>query len=76
MRYLVSWGTEPPVALDITLDYTPRIDEKTDQAIATVKETAIRMAKWYAMEHHAPARVDWQEYAFMRAELVTTVDSV
>ena len=76
MRYLISYGVQPPVALDVTQDYRPRPDELTDQAIANVRDTATRLAQWFAMEHHAPARVDWQEYAFLSAELVQFIDAV
>ena len=76
MRYLISYGTEPPVALDVDQDYVASGDEQTDEIITKVRNTATRLAQWYAMEHHAPARVDWQEYAFLPAQLVIRIQAV
>ena len=73
MRYLISWGAEPPVALDVDQDYVPWQGEHPDNAVNNVRNTAQRLAQWYAMQHHAPARVDWQEYAFLPAELVIQI---
>lgn len=69
-KYLVTVGDHPPIALNDFYDRGAQTGHSAD-----LKDQACRLADWAAEQTHAPARVDYSPYSFMkRMDLVYSTE--